>query len=231
MKIFLADTDTQTLSRLETVLHRSGFACEVVSVHSGFHHFSTQYSASRLKGVFLLGGGLSDRLKRIWTTQLKKYYEVMAVMALVHQDQIDAIFQLMQLGVDEWGSTTIRSDELVARLGILLRRKYANELEFQSLNAEPYHFSSFPNKVVRNGQEIPLTAKEYEVALFLFKQVGQPVSRQTISETIWKCPLSETGRTVDTHVSRVRSRLGLKDGVYGYMLEQVYGYGYMLAHV
>lgn len=231
MKIYLADTESQTISRLETVLQRSGFDCETVSVHSGFQHFVTQYPDSQLKGVFLLGGDLSDRLKRTWTTQLKKHYGSLAVMALVHQDQIDEIFHLMQLGIDEWGSTAIRSDELIARLGVLLRRKYAGGMDFQALDAEPYHFASFPNKVVRGGQEIPLTAKEYEVALFLFRQVGQPVSRQTISEAIWKSPLSETGRTVDTHVSRVRSRLGLKDGIYGYMLEQVYGYGYLLLHV
>ncbi len=228
MKIYLVEPDGLSLAKLENILCRSGFDCELVPVHTGFQHFVAQHPDSQIKGVFLLGSGLSDRLMRAWVTQIKKQYENLAVMALIEQEHVDGIFQLMQLGMDEWGAAGIRSHELIARLGVLLRRKYAGDVEFQSLSVTPYSFSSYPNRVLRNGQEISLTAKEYEVALFLFNQIGQPVSRQTISEAIWKCPLSESGRTVDTHVSRVRSRLGLKDGMYGYTLEQVYGYGYLL---
>ena len=231
MKVYLADTDSQTLSKSMHSLHRAGFDCETVSVASGFHEFAAHHPDAALKGVFLLGMGISDRSRRTWITQLRSHYPDLAVLMVADPLQIDSISILLQSGVDDWVSPSTHSREMVARIGLLFRQKYPDYVASKTLDVSPYVFNFFPNRIFREGQEIILTAKEYEVAFFLFSHVGETLSRQRICEVVWKCPLSETGRTVDTHVSRVRSRLGLKDGVYGYVLEQLYGYGYLLRHI
>lgn len=231
MKVYLADTDPQTLSKSALNLHRAGFDCETVSTVSGFHEFAVHHPDAALKGVFLFGVGISDRSRRTWITQLKSHYPDLAVLMVADPLQIDSISLLLQNGVDDWISPSSHAREMVARIGLLFRQKYPDAVAAGVLDIAPYTFTGFPNRVFREGQEIILTAKEYEVAFFLFSHVGQTLSRQRICEAVWKCPLGETGRTVDTHVSRVRSRLGLKDGVYGYVLEQLYGYGYLLRHI
>lgn len=231
MKVYLADTDTQAFSKTAHSLHRAGFDCEMVSAASGFHDFASRHPDSALKGVFLLGADISDRSKRTWTTQLKSHYPDLALLTVTGSEQIDQIQALLQAGVDDWVPPSAHAQEWIARIGLLLRQKYPDSMTSRILEVSPYTFTCFPNRVFREGQEIVLTAKEYDVAFFLFCHVGQTLSRQRICETVWKRPLSETGRTVDTHVSRVRSRLGLKDGVYGYVLEQLYGYGYLLRHL
>ena len=231
MKIFLADTDTQFLSKVGHSLSRAGFDCETVSAASGFHDFSIHHPDASHKGVFLLGAGLSDRSKKNWIVQLKSHYHYLAILMVAEPVQIEAISSLLQNGVDDWVVPSVHTDELIARIALLFRQKYPDAVAASVLDIAPYTFTGFPNQVFRDGQSVSLTAKEYEVAVFLFRHLGQTLSRQRLCEAVWNCPLSETGRTVDTHVSRVRSKLGLKDGVYGYVLEQLYGYGYLLRHI
>ena len=88
-------------------------------------------------------------------------------------------------------------------------------------------FGSIDNRFVSDGKEIVLTAREFELASLLFAHIGQPLSRLTLEETVWPDNENELSRTVDTHVSRVRNKLGLHEGS-GFSLQQVYGYGYRL---
>ncbi len=231
MKVYLADTDTQSLPKTVHSLHRAGFDCETVSMTSGFYDFAMHHPDTGLQGVFLLGAGVSGRSQRTWITQLKTHYSDLAILIVVDPVQIDQIHTLLQMGLDDWVSLSVHTHELIARIGLLFRQKYPDKVVSRTLDVSPYIFTGFPNRVFRHEQEIALTAKEYDVAFFLFSHLGQTLSRQRLCEAVWKSPFSETGRTVDTHVSRVRSRLGLKDGIYGYVLEQLYGYGYLLRHV
>jgi len=231
MKVYLADTGGHTLSRVALSLQRTGFVCESVSAESGFNEFASHHPEPDLKGVFLLGVGISDRSKRIWVTHIRSRYPNLTILNMADPTGIEQIHALSQKGADDWISPSVHSRELIARIGVLLRHAYPDEVAAKTLEANPYKFTFFPNRAFREGQEITLTAKEFDVAFFLFSHVGQTLSRQLLCEAVWQSPLSETGRTVDTHVSRVRSRLGLKDGVYGYVLEQLYGYGYLLRHI
>ncbi len=228
MKVYLADTDAKALGRMANILHRAGFGCEKVSITSSFHDFASHHPEPDIQGVFLLGATLSDRSKKTWIDGLKSRYPRLAILAVAEPARTDAILALLRKGVDDWISPSAHAREIIARVGLLFQRKYPDHVVAGTLQAPPYVFTSFPARVFREGQEIFLTAKEYETAFFLFSHIGQTLSRQRICESIWKCPLDEASRTVDIHISRVRNRLGLKDGTYGYVLEQLYGYGYLL---
>ena len=121
----------------------------------------------------------------------------------------------------------VRLRELVTRVSLAIRRAYPSEYAAAITTVGPFVFSRYPNRVMRDGKEIVLTAREFELALLLFTHIGQPLSRLTLEETVWPDNANESSRTVDTHVSRVRNKLGLHEAS-GFCLQQVYGYGYRL---
>jgi len=79
----------------------------------------------------------------------------------------------------------------------------------------------------RHGQEVRLTPKEFELALLLFRNEGRAVPREHILVAVWGKELPPMSRTVDTHISRVRTKLGLWDRN-GVRLQPVYTHGYRL---
>ena len=72
-----------------------------------------------------------------------------------------------------------------------------------------------------------MTHKEFDLALLLFRNLGKPLSRLHIQESVWGHETDLPSRTMDTHVSRVRSKLSLRPEL-GFRLDPVYGFGYKL---
>ena len=91
----------------------------------------------------------------------------------------------------------------------------------------PYAIDPGRRRVTLNGQEIVLTEREFDLALFLFRRRGRIVSRDSLLENVWNLPGDVATRTVDTHVSRLRKKLEL-GGEYGWRLSAVYQHGYRL---
>jgi DNA-binding response OmpR family regulator len=84
--------------------------------------------------------------------------------------------------------------------------------------------------VLRAGRAVDLTQKDFDLAVFLFRNVGNLVSRGHILESVWGRSPDLNTRTVDTHVSRLRSKLGLVPE-HGWRLTAVYQHGYRLEAV
>jgi DNA-binding response OmpR family regulator len=74
---------------------------------------------------------------------------------------------------------------------------------------------------------IELTAKDFDLAAMFLRNIGRLLSRQRIHEAVWGSNGAVTSRTIDTHVSRIRNKLGLIPSN-GWQLKGVYGHGYRL---
>ena len=81
--------------------------------------------------------------------------------------------------------------------------------------------------VVVDGEPVELTDKEYDLSVFLFRNIGRLLSRGHMLEAVWGRTANLATRTVDTHVSRVRSKLNLRPES-GFRLVPTYNYGYRL---
>jgi DNA-binding response OmpR family regulator len=81
--------------------------------------------------------------------------------------------------------------------------------------------------ITNAGQPIELTQKEFELAVFLFRNADRMLSRAHLLEAVWGHGTEITTRTVDTHISRVRTKLGLVPEQ-GWRLSAIYHYGYRL---
>ncbi|WP_233836071.1 response regulator transcription factor [Paraburkholderia sp. ZP32-5] len=135
------------------------------------------------------------------------------------------IARALEAGADEYVVKPFREIELAARIGALLRRTGRHEKT--DITVGPYLFDVTRRNVSLHGNAVELTAKEFEVAAFLFANVGRSVSRDLLAKLAWGRELDSSSRTVDTHIYRIRRKLSLhpENGV---RLTTVYTHGYRL---
>lgn len=147
------------------------------------------------------------------------------------QDDEGELAEALGSGADDFivGPVSIR--EIVARVGAILRRR--NPCYFGSTNfldMPPYRFDVVTKGILVRGAPVALTDKEFELALFLFRNLGRTLSRGHLLEAVWGSALLAVSRTVDTHVSRIRKKLGLRPEA-GFRLSAAYGNGYRLERI
>jgi DNA-binding response OmpR family regulator len=158
-------------------------------------------------------------------TSMDDYTSVVIVTA---KDEEQSIVRGLEAGADDYLVKPVRQAELVARVAAVLRRAAGNKPEEETLNAAPYSLSPAKKSVSLGEQEINLTNREFELAVFLFRNAGKMISRNHMLESIWGIEnKSVSTRTVDTHVSRLRKKLKLNEEN-GWVLSAIYQHGYRL---
>ncbi len=121
----------------------------------------------------------------------------------------------------------VRRRELPLRVRILLTRTNSAGLNAQTVDFGAFAFDVRGARLQRDGEPVVLTQKEFDLALLFFRHLGKPLSRATLQEAVWPQETEFNSRTLDTHVSRVRKKLGLRPEN-GFRLAPVYSYGYRL---
>lgn len=131
---------------------------------------------------------------------------------------------------DDFMIRPVRRSELIARVNALMRRATYSGREPIEHSFPPFRIMSASRQIFFQGDAINLTEKEFDLAIFLFQNSGKLLSRDYISENVWARHATPQSRTIDTHISRVRKKLGLEPGN-GYRLVPVYNIGYRLERV
>ncbi|RSZ42551.1 MULTISPECIES: response regulator transcription factor [unclassified Variovorax] len=132
----------------------------------------------------------------------------------------------LNAGADDFMTKPARAGELEARVNALLRRSYPAQHEIE-LVFGPYHFYP-PSRVLKvRGVQVELKNREYELALFLFQNLGRLLSREHLHEAVWGLGIEALSRSLDTHISRLRTKLDLRPAN-GFLLLAIYGLGYRL---
>ena len=149
------------------------------------------------------------------------------VIFLVGSNAEDDIIAGVTAGADDYLVKPLRRGELVARVSALLRRAYPSQNSAEQLQFGPFTFETRPGRLLKDGSIIDVTQKEFTLALLFFRNIGRPLSRAYIHESVWVRENDVPSRTMDTHVSRVRNKLHLRPEN-GFRLVPVYSYGYRL---
>ncbi len=142
------------------------------------------------------------------------------VVMLTGMTEETGLIRAFELGVHDYVFKPFRASELVARIRGLVRRtrpKRGDEDTGITGTALLTEHPAYPS----------LTEKERGCAEILLAQLGQTVSRDTLRRQVWRGHQAVTSRSIDTHVSRVRTKLGLVPSA-GFELASVYGVGYRL---
>jgi len=150
------------------------------------------------------------------------------VLFITSRDSEDDVVFALEHGADDYMVKPVNRKETLARIKALARRaqgKNTDVLEFP-----PYQINLAERTVSYKGETIDLTHKEFELAHLLFRGNGRLMSRGYIMERVWGTRADLNTRTVDTHMSRLRSKLELRPQN-GWQLTAVYHHGYRLSCV
>lgn len=152
------------------------------------------------------------------------------VIFVTARDSEQDIVAALTLGADDYLAKPVRHDEFLARVSAVARRALPPVKPSGVLMYPPFELDVGSRRVRRRGETIELTQKEYELALFLFRNHGRLLSRGHILQSVWGHQPDITTRTVDTHISRLRTKLGLTPEN-GWQLNSIYNHGYRLEHL
>lgn len=223
MKVAILDDDQDIRGAVSGLLEQSGYSCTsfdagramLRALHrDSFDLFVVDWNLPDLSGLHVI-----EWIRNQLGAQPP-------VLLLTSRDTEEDTVAALKAGADDFVTKPFQPAVLMARVDALARRSAAG----QSQASESYGEFRFDlaTKVLHQGRElIRLTPKEFTLALLLFRNLNRAVARSYILETIWGMDPDLPTRTLDIHVSKIRSKLALRAGS-GYRLAPVYGYGYRL---
>lgn len=152
------------------------------------------------------------------------------IIFMTSRDDEAGITQILNAGADDYVVKPVSGPILRARIGSLLRRAYPVNPEATVREFDQFRFDVNLKQAYVGDKAVSLTQKEFELALLLFQHLDRPLSRAHILDLVWKQATDIPSRTMDTHISMLRTKLGLRPEN-GYRLAPIYGYGYRLERV
>ena len=152
--------------------------------------------------------------------EIRNYSKVPIIMLTAKGDERDEL-QGFELGVDEYISKPFSPKILVARVEAILRRSNPMMSE-DILSAGGIDLNRSAHQVTIDGKNIELSYKEFELLAYFMENQGITLSREKILNNVWNYDYFGDARTIDTHVKKLRSKLGDK----GDMIKTIWGMGY-----
>jgi two-component system phosphate regulon response regulator PhoB len=149
--------------------------------------------------------------------------EVPVLMLTARREEADRIRGLT-LGADDYLTKPFSPQELVLRVGAILRRTRNTQAGAAALTAGPLRIERDTHRVTVSGQPIELTPTEYKLLLILAERRGRVQPRVHLLEVVWSAAPDVQTRTVDMHVQRLRGKLGSA----AELIETIRGFGYRL---
>jgi DNA-binding response OmpR family regulator len=159
--------------------------------------------------------------------ELRRLHFAAPILMLTGRGQLDEKIVGLGSGADDYLAKPFEPREFSARVQALLRRHERARKKTLVLEFGPVRID-FGEKVVRRSDEpVALSKTEFALLELLAQNLGQPVSRTTILDVVWGYTRFPTTRTIDTHIWRLRKKLG-DDGDNPRWITRVHGRGYCL---
>lgn len=152
--------------------------------------------------------------------EIRQYSKVPIIMLTAKSDERDELLGF-ELGVDEYISKPFSPKILVARVEAILRRTGVVDSQ-EKLEAGGIVIDKAAHQATLNGEVMELSYKEFELLTYFLENQGIALSREKILNNVWNYDYFGDARTIDTHVKKLRSKMGEK----GEYIKTIWGMGY-----
>jgi two-component system response regulator RegX3 len=224
MRVALVEDDPSQADLLEHWLELAGHRCHRhdcggalvrALTHESFDAVLLDWNLPDISGLEVL-----KHIRSGWQASLP------VLLVTAHGREEDVVTALRQ-GADDCMVKPARRMELIARLEAITRRGRSLFKQPDILDLGSIKVDCQTRVVLRDNRKLDLTAKDFDLSALFLRNVGRLLSRTHIRGTVWGPSAAVASRTLDTHVSRVRHRLGLTPEN-GWRLAAMYRYGYRL---
>ena len=217
LKILVVDDESRMRKLVKDFLTRAGY--QVLEAQDGEEAVDTFYST---KGINLLVLDVMMPKMDGWEVvkEIRKVSKVPIIMLTAKDQEQDELLGF-ELGVDEYISKPFSPKILVARVEAILRRT-GNYTEDDVLEVGGIVMDKAAHMVTIDGKNIDLSYKEFELLAYFMENKGIALSREKILNHVWNYDYFGDARTIDTHVKKLRSKMGEK----GDYIKTIWGMGY-----
>ncbi|HET7132323.1 MAG TPA: response regulator transcription factor [Gammaproteobacteria bacterium] len=227
MRIAYLEDDRDQAALIRRWLEGAGHACD----HFERGHALRRSLARESYDLYLLDWQVPDDDGVEVLREIRSRAPGSLVIFATARGRDDDIAHVLQAGADDYITKPVRQGELLGRIQALARRRQGDsDVAGEPIVLPPYTLQRRERRVLRDGEPIALTHREYELAAFLFQNVDKLLSRRHLQEAVWGLGAKVQSRTVDTHVSRLRAKLGLSEER-GWRLSSVHQFGYRLERI
>lgn len=219
VKILVVDDEANMRRLVKDFLNKKGYT--VLEAADGMEALNVFYNNSDIAVILL--DVMMPKLDG-WQVcrEIRETSQVPIMMLTARSDERDELLGF-ELGVDEYITKPFSPKIVVARVEAILRRSGHQEKE-EILSLDGIVLNKSAHMVTVEEKEIELSYKEFELLAYFLENKGIALSREKILNGVWNYDYFGDERTVDTHVKKLRSKLGSK----GELIKTVWGLGYRL---
>jgi DNA-binding response OmpR family regulator len=222
VKLLVVDDDPELCAMLRGLLEESGYLVEFEpDGDRGLRRTQTESYDLLILEVMLPGTDGFEMLRRV-----RDQSQIPILILSAKADRSDRVFGL-RAGADDYLAKPFHPEELVARVQAILRRTGSNGNAAEALQVGELRLLPASRDVYFQGKRLDLTAMEVEILECLMRSFGKAVSRDRLSLRLYNRLSAPFERNIDTHVSRIRRKMG--DG--RAMILSVRGTGYQIRYL
>ncbi len=217
IKILVVDDESRMRKLVKDFLEREGF--EVLEAGDGMEAMEIFYEEKEIALIIL--DVMMPKMDG-WQVcrEVRQSSKVPIIMLTARSEERDEL-QGFELGIDEYISKPFSPKILVARVEAVLRRTHGINAS-SVMDAGGIEIDKSAHMVKIDGKEIDLSFKEFELLTYFVENQGIALSREKILNNVWNYDYFGDARTIDTHVKKLRNKLGDK----GNYIKTIWGMGY-----
>ncbi|MEM0897813.1 MAG: response regulator transcription factor [Verrucomicrobiota bacterium] len=218
-KILVVDDEKDVSDLITFNLNREGIECVVAATGTDAVHLAKRETPDIIVLDIMLPG--LDGFEVFKELRLDSRTKDIPVLMLSAKGQLDDIINGLELGADDYLTKPFSPKELVLRIQNLLRR-INTSIGSTEVRVGKFHLDKNSLHFFLDGDQVELTPTEFKLLLLLVERSGQPQKREDLLREVWGYRDAAQTRTLDTHVKRLREKMGN----FANWIETVRGIGY-----